>query len=358
MTQDKSSTKTRVGKHLSFEERIQIQLLKTEGYSNRAIARRLNRAPQTIHNEIKRGTVVQKRKQEQNGKTYIYHKQRYFADHAQENYRLNRMNCGRRYKWLDQEGILDYFDHLLSKKKGYSPDVACFLARSAQCFPLESLPCTTTLYRWIDLGFLKTKNIDLLSKISRQTKKKRVRTHRKVLGNSIEKRPDSVATREEFGHWEIDTVLGIKSGTEPVFLTLTERKTRFEYILKINSKTACAVNAALTNLKKELGNNFSRMFRTITADNGSEFSELAGLFPDKTKVYFSHPYSSWERGTNEMHNRMIRRFIRKGQKISEVSQAKVRGIQQWMNDLPRKILQYRTPHEAFVKELKAIRLSF
>lgn len=358
MTQNKTTTKSRAGKHLSFEERIQIQILKAEGYSNREISKRLNRAPQTINNEIERGTVTQKSRQKQNNKTYVYYNNFYFPDHAQEQYIQNRKNCGRRYKWVDQENLLEQLDMLLAKKNGYSPDVAIYLLKSKQIFPLENIPCTTTLYNWIDRGFLKTKNIDLLYKMRQRTKKKRARNRRKILGDSIEKRPEIVTTREEFGHWEIDTVLGRQSDQEPVLLTLTERKTRFEYIIKINSKTVCAVNESLNQLKKKLSSHFSYLFRTITSDNGSEFSELSNLFSAETKVYFSHPYSSWERGTNENHNKMIRRFIEKGKKMSDVSQSRIRFIQQWMNNLPRKILNYLTPHEAFINEIKEIGLTF
>lgn len=92
------------------------------------------------------------------------------------------------------------------------------------------------------------------------------------------------------------------------------------------------------------------VFKTITADNGSEFSELSdqgqGLGID---VYFSRPYASWERGTNERHNGLIRRFIKKGQAIHTYTDERIDDVENWMNTLPRKILNYQTPGEAFAK---------
>jgi IS30 family transposase len=125
----------------------------------------------------------------------------------------------------------------------------------------------------------------------------------------------SVETREEFGHWEIDTVIGKKSNDEAL-LTLIERKTRKELIVRLAGKDAGSVELGLKKLFGPYDGQLSHVFKTITADNGSEFSTLEqcgkkGGF----SVYFSHPYSSFERGTNERHNGLIRRVIKKGQPI-------------------------------------------
>ncbi|MGX7015051.1 IS30 family transposase, partial [Vagococcus silagei] len=87
-----------------------------------------------------------------------------------------------------------------------------------------------------------------------------------------------------------------------------------------------------------------------------EFSGLTRLLKNQLLVYFTHPYSSWERGTNENHNRMIRRFIPKGTKISTVSESNMRHVQQWMNSLPRKIMGYATPYESFINEISKLKL--
>ncbi|WP_052400916.1 IS30 family transposase [Oceanobacillus jeddahense] len=126
----------------------------------------------------------------------------------------------------------------------------------------------------IDAGLLKFRNIDLELKLRRSTKKKTNRKHKKLLGKSIDERPKSVDTREEIGHWEIDTVVGQRS-KEEALLTLTERATRHEIIRKIKGKQASEVTKALDSLFEgapELRNTFKSK---STVDNGSKFSELA-----------------------------------------------------------------------------------
>ena len=114
-------------------------------------------------------------------------------------------------------------------------------------------------------------------------------------------------------------------------------------IIKIGGKTEADVSASLkplmsTRLSKEL-------FKSITADHGLEFSSVTQVIKSTAEVYFTHPYSSWERGTNENHNGIIRRFIPKGVKISTVTDARIRQINIGMNNYPRKLLGYKTPFE-------------
>jgi IS30 family transposase len=161
--------------------------------------------------------------------------------------------------------------------------------------------------------------------------------------------------RKEFGHWEIDTVIGKKSKGEEVLLTIVERQTRNAIIRKIPSKTADAVSNEFKKIQTFFGDRFCKVFKTITSDNGSEFSELHELESiSSTKVYFTHPYSSFERGTNERHNGLIRRFIPKGKSINDYADEDISFIEEWMNSLPRKILGYNTPEELFEYELDAI----
>jgi len=177
-------------------------------------------------------------------------------------------------------------------------------------------------------------------KMKRCITKKRPEKNRKVLGKSI----SSVTSREEFGHFEIDTVIGRRNGAETALLTLTERKTRFEIIRAID---AAFVTYAINQLIHEYGASFSSVFRSITSDNGSEFAQLSDSLSGLTDVYLTHPYTSCERGTNENHNRMIRRYIPKGASIDAYSRQFIEEIAEKMNQLPRKILGYLTPQTAF-----------
>lgn len=149
-------------------------------------------------------------------------------------------------------------------------------------------------------------------------------------------------------------MIGQRNGCGAVLLTLTERVTRYEMIFKIEGKTSSAVTEALNKLKHEYSENFSQIFKSITSDTGTEFSELSKLETTGCKIYFTHRYSSSERGTNENHNGIIRRFIPKGKLIEEILNDFLEHIKEWMNTLPRKILNYRTPEELFENYLDQI----
>jgi IS30 family transposase len=175
---------------------------------------------------------------------------------------------------------------------------------------------------------------------------------------SIAKRPEAASDRSEFGHWEIDTVVSGVGRSPACLLTLTERKTRFEITRKIAGKTMDSVTRELDVLERQIGSvPFRKLFKTVTGDNGSEFSDIAGLEcsalseKQRLRLFFAHPYSSFERGTNENHNGIIRRFIPKGADIGDYTKQAVRATQDWMNSYPRKILKGLTPLMALHMEL-------
>lgn len=337
------STEYRKGQHLTSEERHDIEVHLKDGWSKYKIAKHLCRSYNTIKAEIVRGTVA------------LYHGKvsRYKADAGQAQYAKNRSSCTRKYRCLE---ITDFLKYVVEqfKKEGWSLD-ACFgYALLEGKFSRNEMVCTKTLYNYVDLGLLPIKNIDLPEKLMRNTKLKRVRENRKKLGRSIEERPKIVENRTEFGHWEFDSVLGNKNAEEPCALTLVERMTRNAIWIKVKNHSAAAVSEAVVGLKESFGKYFDDVFKTITADNGSEFSELSAQETNNTKVYFAHPFSSWEKGTNECHNRMLRRFIPKGKSISNYSMEDILFFADRINALPRKILGYNTPEELFEKELDRI----
>lgn len=349
MTQINSTTETRKGKHLTYGEMKQIEAYKNLELSNRAIAELLGRSPQTINNAIHKGTVQQKRQQKQNGKLYVQYYEIYSADAHFEIYQSNRYHCGRRPKWVETDSFLEWADQKMQEEK-WSPDVVVHEAQAL--FPEAIVPSTSTLYNWIDSGLMHTKNIDLLEKVRRKPRTMRGKTRRnvKVLGTSIEERPETVENRQTFGHWEIDTVVGNIDADEPVLLTLVERKTRFEKLFKIKGQRASEVDHTLKTFIASLKGLAPSLFKSVTSDNGSEFANLSQLSKE-TAVYFCHPYASFERGTSENQHKIIRRFLPKHQSLKKVKKAQIRRIQQWMNDYPRRILNYKTPHQAFVQEL-------
>ena len=346
MANTNSNTSKRKFKHLSSYERGKISALLNEGKSVRYIARQLGRSPSTISREVKRGTTTQL-------KSSLETYEAYFPETGQVVYEHNRLNCGRKSKLLEAEDFISFAEEKILKDK-WSPDAVVGSCKSNPEWEGKPIVCTKTLYNYIDKGFMRVKNIDLLLKTRLKTKRTRGRVNKRILSESIEQRPEEVQTREAFGHWEIDTVIG-KRASEPVVMTLVERKTRNDLLFLLEGKTSEAVNNCIRSLKEQYGDSFSKVFQTITADNGSEFSELSEQLDEYgSKAYFAHPYSSWERGTNERHNGIVRRFIPKGKSLKDISMSALKRIERWMNNLPRRVLGYMTPEECFKRELAAL----
>ena len=344
MNKTNSSTGHRKGQHLTSEERHEIEVrYNKDGWSIYHIAKELGRPFNTIKNEIARGAV-----QVDNGKVT-----RYKADVGNAVYLKNRTECRRKYRCLETAKFLGYVvDHF--KEDGWSLDVCAGRAIADGTFKREETVCTKTLYRYVDLGLLSIKNIDLPEKLQRNTKRHKCRKNRKILGKSIEERPEAIDMRKEFGHWEIDSVLGKKGEKEATVIALTERKYRKSIWLKVEDHSTESVDKALNELLKNFGEKSSEVFKTITADNGSEFANLSRLEAKGIGVYFTHPYTSCEKGTVERHNRMLRRFIPKGKSIDDYTADEIMIFADIINGLPRKFLGYQTPDELFDSELDQI----
>ncbi len=247
--------------------------------------------------------------------------------------------------------FIDYAEkEILENKK--TPDVIC--GRVKITGEYKETVCTKTLYNYIDKGFMKVKNIDLPLRVKINKKVRKVRKNRRILGESIETRPNRINERKEFGHWEIDTVVGTKTKSA-VLLTLDERLTRKRIIVKIESKTAQAVAKGLKGIYESYGESAAEIFKSITSDNGSEFSELSKTLPF-SKIYYAHPYSSFERGTNEKQNSLIRYFYPKGKSFDNIDYSSINRVQEWINSLPRKFAGYLTPNELFHNELQRLNI--
>ncbi|MDI6603987.1 MAG: IS30 family transposase [Thermoanaerobacteraceae bacterium] len=345
MAKNNNTTKKRSFKHLSQYERGMIYTLREQGKSMRQIAKILRRVPSTISREIRRGTVTQMRS---DLTTY----EKYFPEVGYKVYKKNRKNCAAKLKVVKAEKFSRFAEGKILKEK-WSPDAVVGYCRN-NAYWQEEMVCTKTLYNYIDKGLLKVRNIDLCLKVRLKPKKKIIRKNKKIMGESISQRPEEINKRESFGHWEIDTVIG-KRSNDKALLTLTERLTRYEYIFVIDEKDSLSIKKVFDKLKAQYKENFSKIFKSITADNGAEFAELSEILKKcESKAYFSHPYSAFERGTNERHNGLIRRFIPKGKTIADLSEWAIRRVQNWCNQLPRRILRYKTPEECFLDEVNKV----
>ena len=195
---------------------------------------------------------------------------------------------------------------------------------------------------------------------SQKRKYKRVRkAFKNVGGKSISQRPEEANERLEYGHWEMDCVESGKRKGCSCLLVLVERMTRETIIFKLPSQTQAEVRKKLDRLERKMGKKrFAKKFKSITVDNGSEFLDWVMLEKSclvqegkRTAIYYCHPYSSWERGSNEQRNGHIRRFIPKGSDISKYTNKRIKEIEKWLNSYPRRVLKGLSAIEV-LEELK------
>lgn len=316
--------------HLTFEERVKIASYYHIGYSYRKIASLLNRNVSTISREINNNCGKFKSK----GKTLTYN-----AQFANEFLKDKMSQTGRKTKYIKCINFINEVE-IIVKKNNFSLASACEYVKKLNKYEKDKTLCIKTFYNYVSLNLLSIKNKDLPEKLYRKKRKPIRYKNKKIYGESIENRPKTIKSRTEFGHWELDLVIGTHT-SKSVLLTMIERKTRLAIIEKLPNKRAITINKHLL----QIFNNFkyigSNIFKTITTDNGSEFALLDNLCKNKgINVYFTHPYSAFEKGSIETFNRLIRRFIKKGTKIENYTKNEIRKLSIWANKMPRKILNY------------------
>lgn len=353
MEQGHCSEVSRKGKHLTQPERVVIEQMRKAGYPAGAIAQALGRHRRTIEREIQRG-LVQHRDSE-----WRMHAV-YSSDRGQQVHDLNATARGPALKLgNDRELVAFIRKHIAEKRE--SPAVVASRMREAK---LPTHVCAKTIYNYIDQNLIAGVSNETLWE-KRQRRKRGRNTIRRVRKQhtrrqSIEQRPEEVASRESFGHWEGDLLVG-PTGTKGALLTLVERQTRKLLIRKLKDKSQAAVLRALNGLERAYGREaFAQLFRSLTVDNGSEFLDVAGmqnsvLGPERRlALFYAHPFSSWERGSNENINRMIRRFVRKDQNLAALTRSQVATIEHWINRYPRSILNFKSSDQCFQMEFERL----
>lgn len=223
---------------------------------------------------------------------------------------------------------------------------------------------TKTFYSYVHQGRTSIKPIDLPRMVRRKTKKNwKSYIPKRQKGTSITERPEYIKDREEFGHWEGDLVTGPRDGQNGAYLTLIERKTRFYYMIPISAKSSKQVYMQINKLHKFYGDNFKDIFKSITFDNGSEFSRWKDIEQKpkskekRTTVYFGRPYHSCDRASNENCNGLIRYFIKKGTDINTIDKETTIDINNKINQKKRKILGYLSSEELFLNELAKLNVT-
>lgn len=340
-------------KHLTKSDRLVIDTMLRDGKDKKEIAERIGVHKSTIYREEKRGRYTHRNSD-------WTEEDRYSPDIAHQKYKESLKAKGPDLKIGNDQKLADYIEEKIAND-GYSPEAVLGEIKQ-KGMKFKTAISKTTLYRYIDIGlFLTITNKDLPVKRRKRKQHKKVRKQSRVLaGDSIEKRPQEIEKRNEFGHWEMDTVIGKRGKSKNSLLVLTERKTRQEILIKLAEHTTEQVCRALDSLERKWDNLFSCVFKTITVDNGSEFSDCARMEKsaigggNRTKVYYCHPYSSYERGTNEVQNRLVRRKIPKGSNFDDKTEEEIQSVEDWINNYPRRIFGYRTAQMLFDMEIAAI----
>ena len=341
-------------KHLSQNDRIKMETMLNSGHKVVEVAEYLHVHRSTIYREIKRGEYTHRNSD-------YTEETRYSSDLGQKRHDWNAQGKGRNIKIGNDRPLAEYIEGKIIEDK-YSPEAALAAAAESGIEFTTSIS-VRTLYRYIDKGiFLKLTNKDLPVKGKRKKHNKRVKVQKRAsAGESIENRPDEVKDREIFGHWEMDTVKGKQGVTKSCMLVLTERKTRDEIIVKLPDQKAASVVEAIDRLERKWGDMFTKVFRSITVDNGVEFSDYEGLERSvlhegkkRTFAFYCHPYSSWERGSNENNNRLIRRHIPKGEDFDEKQDRDIEYIENWINNYPRGIFGFKTSAQLFEEEIRKL----
>ena len=307
-------------KHLTTFERSRIELLHQQGFSARRIGKILGRHHSTISRELNRNT-----------------EENYCAENAHQKYILRRNNSKPHGKYSCNlaQSIENALYHTWSPEQ-----ISHTLTKGVVCFK--------TIYRWIYQGLIAQGNLIVLRHKGKRHKPKET-SGRFNVGTSISKRPNDIKKRTTFGHWELDTIVSSRGKSKGCFATFAERKTRMYLAIKIKDRTASSMEYAIRLVTSILPKG---AFKTATVDRGKEFSCYSIIERDlDIPVYFADPYSSWQRGTNENANGLLREFFPKKTDLAQITVQELDEALFLINSRPRKCLGWKTSYEAFMEEL-------
>jgi IS30 family transposase len=310
-------------RQITREERYAIALGRQAGWSIRAIARHLDRDPSSISREVRRN------RSPDGG----------YRPGIAQRHTQNRRHLGHR-RW--RFSLADWVVVLTLLQEGFSPEqIAGRLADERRL-----LISPETIYRFIWRNH--RQGGDLWRWLRGATKKKRKRygsyeRRGRLAGKRpLSARPPIVDRRERVGDWEMDTMVG--TGSRDAVLVLVERRTGKVRLGKLADRTARGVRERAVQLLRQE----RRRVWTLTADNGTEFHQYAGIEQAiGAQVYFAPPYQAWMRGTCENTIGLVRQFLSKGMNLASVTQADCTYIEQKLNRRPRKRLGYQTPEECY-----------
>ena len=329
------------GKHLTLPERRFIQDKNLKGWKKATIAQYLNKHRSTIGREIddeKNWDHIRLR----NGKV----KKTYSAVKAQRNYDTAKLKCGAKLKYTKFPKLISTIEEKFyasgnDSKTRYSLD--SIIGRMD--FDGEKVFTSKTMYNYIKRGNISTiTKFDLPRILGRKkNREKKDKTNKRILGTSIEQRPDKINNREEFGHYEGDCIV---DGLHNAILAKTERLSRLFVLRKLQKHNSEEVEKVEAQLKGKYHE------RSCTYDNGSEFYKRSEHDSENFISYFTHPSSPYEKGGTENNNGIARRYWPKGTNLADISNKEIQRVEDRINDMPRKILGYKTAREVYNEEIK------
>lgn len=335
------------GKHFTQDERAQIEALYKAGHTHQEIADVIGCCRSAITRELKKGMVDQLVHQTwEIAKTY----DSYYAQQAAD-YQKSAHSKG-----LKLDKNFAYANAISACIcSGYSPYAA--IQKVGNAYGL--IVSKQTMYRYIQEGLIPGVTYQKLPVGHPKKRKSKVcRTMRakNVLHRSIERRSPAVLSRLSFGHWELDSIVGKSKGKKESCLVFTERFTRQEVVIKADDKTAQCTGKAMRSLKRKLGKDFSKIFETLTVDNGTEFSDQQCFDSLGLTVFYCHPHAPHERGSNENNNKLLRRYFPKGQSMKDKTQEDATQAQHFVNNYPREIFNGKCSNDFFKMQLDKLHL--
>ena len=312
-------------KHLSQTERYQIQALMKAGQTQNEISQILGRHKSTISRELTRGSG-----------------RRGYRPRQAQNYAEERSQCSRNAAQISPETWHSVQDCLSLQ---WSPE------QIASRLPISH----ETIYKKIYADKAQGGHLWRSLRCQKQRRKRYASGHDRrgqiPDRRSIAMRPASIDRRTRIGHWEGDTVIG--AAHQHAIVTLVERKSGFAVVTKVDRKTAEQVSAAIIERLKPM----APRVKTITYDNGKEFASHKAIDRSLgTTAYFADPFASWQRGSNENYNGLLRQYIPKKRRLSTVTEEELKMIEDRLNHRPRKRLGFKTPHQVFHESLKRVAL--
>ncbi len=337
---------------ITFEERCKIEFMVKKKYTMQEMSEELGRNKSIISREINRHCEYK-----WDYDTGIC-KKIYSAVKAQGKYEYSKKQAGRPCKLSKR--LKQFIEDKIIKEKWSPEEVAGYIKVNDKKFEIQ--PSFQLIYYWIEKKKLNIKSIDLVHKAKLKEKKEKQEIEKgpKHEEKSIHKRPKEIEENKTFGHWELDCVEGRKE-SKKTYMTLLERLTKKYIVIEMKEHTNKCIKEAIDSLEEKYKENFRKIFKSMTTDNGHEFlnyDKIEISTKDKTKrrtiVYYADPYSAWQKGMNENCNGILRRFIPKGTDLNKITKEKLEEVVKKINGKPRKILGFVSADKKFEEEIRKI----